>query len=259
MKFVAVKFLKTEALEAKFEILILLRSKRCPDTRPLKFILFEIFARHLPLHSSLLRLGFGLIWLWWKLAFGFFSSSWGFSKFIINEFCWKCLKRLQTLNPHLISLLGQFPRVVIGCSEVLRRVVFLAEKVLLEDLSLVLPCLVSQSKPSKPSDKHLHGGSGVHVYTCIVHWFWRGNCCMTTFRLGFFSLFCMLMVLLILFWKVEAHLLVLVVTNCRLLGHIVEEQHWSCHFNFLLVLIYTLDVSEQLHEHLRLWCLLISP
>merc|ERR1740137_256337 len=69
----------------------------------------------------------------------------------------------------------------------------------------------------------------------------------------------MFMVLLVLLWQIETHLLFLIVSKCGLLCYIVEHNDWAGHLDLLLVLVYTLNVFEQLPEHLRSWCLLIPP
>merc|ERR1719430_3053390 len=85
--------------------------------------------------------------------------------------------------------------------------------------------------------------SSSRISFCLSHESWvranPPNLRTNTSMLGLLVVLPFLIMLLVFLGEVEAHGLVLVVAQACLLGDVVEDDYWPCHFYFLLILVHS--------------------
>merc|ERR1719308_2439 len=86
------------------------------------------------------------------------------------------------------------------------------------------------------ADKHLHAWPGQDEDP-VIDWCRWCCCSMAGCWLGLLVVLTIFIMLLVFLGQVEAHGLVLVITQACLLGDVVEDDYWPCHFYFFLVLV----------------------
>ena len=83
-------------------------------------------------------------------------------------------------------------------------------------------------------DEDMMSWSSVEIHGPIVKRLWWNLSNVT--RCSLIMLVSVLMVRLVLGGKVETHTNILVITKWSLFCHVVEDDHWSRHLNFFLLL-----------------------